>query len=278
MTRAIILMVTLGLFWNVSSQAQQPKNPPPKNKFLELNPGYKERAGSFYEAQYLPGAAANLVRVVEHQNMTPPQATGILRELIYNFLDVMIEGNGEVTRQERAKVVAHIDKRVRDLVKDEAAFQRYLKWRKVRDRKDNPLEFLFNHPQSIQFQLPAKLTDAGWTVDLQTEEEQLQRYRGYFGFDPDMAIQLTNKRMAQGRDKRPTTLTLLVYPQGRVRDLLSGQEPPYRPRQKQGPPLPALHLFWHMHPNIFFQVDGDFGPEHAKAAAAVKHSLLGVGP
>jgi hypothetical protein len=142
MRKPMILLAVL--IWAEVANAQ-PQTP--KERFLADNPGYKARATEFYSHQYLPGAVRSMVKAIQSPAFRDADATQALRLLIGNFLDCWIEAGGTITDGNREEVVAVMDLQVKRIVKDDKAFDRYLRWR--RNSADNPLAFLmaFDSPR-----------------------------------------------------------------------------------------------------------------------------------
>lgn len=116
--------------------------PTPKERFLALNPDYKERAGAFYAAQYLPGTVRSMTSAIRSPGFRDADADRILRDVIGHFLDEYIQAGGRISRGNHAEVVARMDHEVRKLLGDDSAFKRYLAWRQPRNGVNNPLAFL----------------------------------------------------------------------------------------------------------------------------------------
>jgi hypothetical protein len=114
------------------------------NRFLRDNPGYRDRAGTFYEKEYLPGAAAGLAKTVRHSRMSEPAAQRALRAFIYDWLDAYIAGGGTVQPEEQARLLQRLDDRIRDALCDDNAYRRYRSWRLTAQGDDNPLAFLMH--------------------------------------------------------------------------------------------------------------------------------------
>ena len=116
------------------------------SRFLRDNPGYGQRAGAFYEAEYLPGAAAGLARAARAEHFSERDARGVLRAFVYDWLDAYISGGGAISPAGRAGVLRRLDARVRAALDDNAAFNRYLAWRQNAQGVENPLAFLMRPP------------------------------------------------------------------------------------------------------------------------------------
>jgi hypothetical protein len=115
------------------------------NDFQRANPGYRERAGTFYENEYLPGAAAGLARAAGNPRLSEA-ARRLLRAFVYDWLDAYISGDGALNGAAHAAVLRRLDDRVREALCDDAAYARYLAWRRQAQGADNPLDFLMRPP------------------------------------------------------------------------------------------------------------------------------------
>ena len=115
------------------------------NDFARQNPRYKERAGRFYEKQYL-GKAVD--QVVEHAGLSGeqrPAAHAILRAFIYDWLDATVRGGGAMPRAHLDRAFAAMDERFQGEL-DDAQYRKYLKWRKSQGGARNALGFLMKSP------------------------------------------------------------------------------------------------------------------------------------
>jgi hypothetical protein len=248
-----------------------------KKQFLDLNPDYAKRSGKFYEESYLPGAAASLARAVQSDRLPNAVARALLTGLIYDFLGEYVEGGGQMSRSEQAKVIERLDKRVRETLKDRAAFARYLKWRKETPRTENPLQFLFHMDLPFTPTLPGALTDAGWTAEVVSDLAALERYTAYFGFPPDVVVRYENRQVSRKTDGAAAhpQLMLVVYPGGRLRDALAGRKAPFGPRAPAaGKTLPPLDLFWETYHHVYLSAEGAFPEEQRRLASAVKGQFM----
>jgi hypothetical protein len=140
MRTAVAALVALAVLAPAARAGDAPGQAP--SAFLRNNPGYRERAGAFYEKEYLPGAAAALARSVNHRRLPEEAARRLLRAYIYDWLAAYIEGEGAVPAAEQVRLLRDLDARVREALCDDAAYERYLKWRLRSQGGDNPLAFL----------------------------------------------------------------------------------------------------------------------------------------
>ncbi len=162
-----------------------------RNRFQELNPGYRERAGASYEKQYLPGAATSLWRAVKLERFTEEEAAKSLRRFIYDWLDAYVEGGGAMSRSAHAGVLKRADDRMRQSFDDESAFKRWIAWRSEPTGRDNPLAFIM-HPDfavglPVQLSLPGDLKEAGWTME-SLEDEKLAAHKHGFSGAPSQVV------------------------------------------------------------------------------------------
>jgi hypothetical protein len=265
------------------SDAARPAIPARRKSVREQNPGYRERAGTSYENTALPGSTASLAKAVNHPRLPEGMAREILKEFIYNYLDLYLDRNGALTRAEQARLLEQVDQRVRDTVGDEAAFQRYLTWRKESGREENPLEFLFRKAIPITVELPKDLSAAGWTLQSLVDLEQPKRYQAYFDLAPDQVLIFENQKIGRKGDGPeeadwvPARVTLLVYPKRRVLDLWDERELKGRPTPAQvgAEGLPPIQLFWQTENYVLFVAETPFHAEQSKVMAVVKQQLFG---
>jgi len=140
MRTAVPALVSLAVLAPAALAGEAPGQAP--GAFLRNNPGYRERAGTFYEKEYLPGAAAALARSVRHPRLPEGAARRLLRDYVYDWLAAYIEGEGAVPAAEQARLLRDLDGRVREALCDDDAYRRYLNWRLRSGGDDNPLAFL----------------------------------------------------------------------------------------------------------------------------------------
>ncbi len=117
-----------------------------RNRFLGSNPGYRERAGAFYEKEYLPHAAVALSRAADQPRFTENEASRVLRLFLYEWLDAYIDGGGAISNTDHARILKKLDERMRSALDDNNAFARYLVWRQSQG-DNNPLAFLMRSPE-----------------------------------------------------------------------------------------------------------------------------------
>ncbi|HUT35407.1 MAG TPA: carbon-nitrogen hydrolase family protein [Planctomycetota bacterium] len=111
------------------------------NLFSRQNPGYKQRAGEFYEKEYLGKAVEQLAEAVGLAEEQLPFAKAILRAYIYEWLDACVRGGGAVAAEHLERALAAMDERCQGELKDDQ-YPKYLEWRKDRTGARNALAFL----------------------------------------------------------------------------------------------------------------------------------------
>ena len=201
----------------------------PGARFRELNPGYRERAGRSYEESNLEPASASLAKVVDVPGFTVADAAVVLKAVIYDFLDVVVETGGEMSRAAHGAVLAKADAAMKKRLGDEAAFGRWKQWRDSADRGLNPLAFLTSRAIVLSG-LPVVLSEvdraAGWTLRAVEDDRQAAAHQACFPFVPHQVL-----LFEKGDDR----LALLVYRSGRAFELLAALEKT---------PAPGPRVFW----------------------------------
>ncbi len=123
-----------------SAESLVPPDPNIRNRFSEINPGYRQRAGKSYE-EHLPKASASLREVCQLGQEYDSRAQDLLQGYIYRWLDAFVEAGGtrsELTEQAEAWLDAQVVASF-----GEAAREPYEGWK---SDDDNPLAFLFLPP------------------------------------------------------------------------------------------------------------------------------------
>jgi hypothetical protein len=123
----------------------QTEDPEVVNDFAKSNPGYKKRAGEFYEKEYLEDAVERLGRTAEFTAPDRAVAKAILRAFIYDWLDSTVRGNGQVPAEDLAKHLKRLDERFKSELNG-AQYPKYLRWRNDRTGARNTLAFLMFPP------------------------------------------------------------------------------------------------------------------------------------
>jgi hypothetical protein len=111
------------------------------NTFLRDNPDYKQRAGSFYETNYVPLAIDSLRQTATLTDEQAVVARKVLTAFIYDWLDAYIRGGGYISSESHGLVVAAMDSQMK-LALREPQFQKYLAWRKGESNRPNAVTFL----------------------------------------------------------------------------------------------------------------------------------------
>jgi hypothetical protein len=201
--------------------------------FQKYNPDYIQRTSKFYKFKYMPSAAATLAKAANSPALPEGKAAELLSEYIDNYLQLHWDSNGSLTRADVEVLTASFDKKVKDLVKNDAAYQKYLKWRNTTSRDDNALEFLFHTSFALPVNLRKDLVTAGWTVQSITDIKDLGQYEVHASFAPDQALIFKNAKLMD------STLTVLVYPTERIRLMQAGKGPNSKGKLGQ-----ELRPFW----------------------------------
>ena len=116
------------------------ESPAVENDFTKQNPNYKERAGSFYEREYLPGSAEYLFEVCSIDAQLHPYVMEILRAFIYDWCDAYMRGNGGVSEEALEPIVTKMEERLLALM-DAGQRERFPAWRHTKTGK-NKLKFI----------------------------------------------------------------------------------------------------------------------------------------
>lgn len=113
------------------------------NAFAKANPGYKERAGGFYEKEYLGRALDQLATAAELTDEQKAAARTILTAFIYDWLESYVGGNGHISMVNLSRCLALMDERFQGEL-SQAGHRAYLAWRKDETGGKNALAFLMN--------------------------------------------------------------------------------------------------------------------------------------
>lgn len=145
--KPICLLLALALTlmgWAEPDLPQVPPDPQIHNAFTHSNPGYRTRAGQFYEKDYLPPALAVLQR---RAGLTPTQlgrARTTLRVFIYRFLDAYVLAQGRQEDPSYSEQIVWLDRQFAGWL-EPAQYQGYQHWK---SDPDNSLGFLFRDHQA----------------------------------------------------------------------------------------------------------------------------------
>ena len=114
------------------------------NLFAKQNPYHKQRAGTFYETEYLGFSAAKLIELLELDDAKRVGALDILRGFIYEWLDFKVRDNGRITAEHHEEAVRSMDGKFERLLST-LEFKYYQVWRDDRTGKLNTLSFLIHY-------------------------------------------------------------------------------------------------------------------------------------
>ncbi len=217
---AVLLYLASAAAWNAAA-AGALISAPTGNKFLLLNPGYREQAGSHYEQSYLPGATQGLVAALTPETITEKDAEAVLRTFIYDFLNQMILDEGEVDRRAHASVLQRLDAAIGQRTRDENLLERYAAW-KIGSHDDyhNPLAFLTH----LGFQSPPVLLALSDDLARETSVRSLTSlaetaaYTSMLGVEPYQVFVISQEAAARAA---PHTMTLLLYRKAQAASVLA---------------------------------------------------------
>ncbi len=116
--------------------------PPSPPQFEQWNPGYVQRAGSFYEKKYLDPAARSLAEAARLGWRNRAQVREALRAYIYDWLEVYTQQQGYMTPPALDECLASLDTRMRNVLTVEQ-FEAYRAWRA---KGQHALAFLMMRP------------------------------------------------------------------------------------------------------------------------------------
>ncbi|MBI3854980.1 MAG: hypothetical protein HY293_04735 [Planctomycetes bacterium] len=234
----------------VGSAVAAPQDEKKPNRFLELNPGYRERAGAFYEKTYLGPAAESLAKAVAVERLTKEAASGVLRQYIYDWLDGYIAGEGEMSRAAHAAVVKRADLAMNPLLDDGPAFQRWVEWRENLQPGGNVLAFITSARVAmagLPLTLPESFAKEGWTRRSLEDDEQVAPYQRGFPALPHQVLLFEQENGVR--------IALIVFRAGRAQELLAALE-------KAGDP--DLRVFRRTMQFVVFAVETGAVPESLK--------------
>ena len=109
------------------------------NDFAKGNPYFKQRAGTFYETEYLGTSAAKLFKILDLELPKRVGALDIIRGFIYDWLDFQVRDNGRITAEHHAEALSAMNEKFRRLLSP-LQFKLYEVWRE--DGTVNSLLFL----------------------------------------------------------------------------------------------------------------------------------------
>jgi hypothetical protein len=257
-----------------------------ENRFLRLNPGYDERVSKSYESTYVPEAARKMTETVNDPRLDNASASRILRDIVYEWMDVKIEGEGIAPHFRHQQVIDKADSRVKALVGDGAPFQRYREWRLTTDRWVNPMEFLMRPRHTVDFRLTQELSAKGWRIRYVEGAEATSKYGLNFKRKPLEVIIFEKMSVL---NKVQAYLHLVVY---RTDDFFEYVTPDsddkiswesrHMPREdltilKQislpTQPKGAPEIFWNDHRFVIFFAEGDNHKAQKKLQQEIRYQL-----
>lgn len=112
----------------------------PVNDFTKANPGYKERAGTFYEKEYLGKALDQLATKITLTDDQKIAARKILKDFIADWLESYVNANGTMSEETLTHYLALMDEKFHSKLSP-PDYETYLAWRKGTSG-ENALAFL----------------------------------------------------------------------------------------------------------------------------------------
>jgi hypothetical protein len=126
-----------------------------ENSFTKLNPFYKQRAGTYYETEYLGFSAAKLFKLLDLDNAKRVGALDILRGFIYEWLDFDVRDNGRITAEHCEEAVNSMNRKFERLLSP-LQFKIYQVWRDDDTGEVNTLHFLIHYDAKAVAEREAK--------------------------------------------------------------------------------------------------------------------------
>lgn len=245
-------MIPLLLIACVTSQALAESDA--AQAFKRSNPGYRERAGKFYEKDYLPGAIKGLQAAFAPQQLDTGAAGNILTNLIYDFLDQYIAAGTGLTRRNHAAVIAKLDAEVHRLIDDPAIAKRYERWKADTDPAfPNPLSFLTmleRQSPPVALNLSPSLKKEGWHLQSLESLEETGQYADVLGMEPYQVFVIHHQKESGDRSRR--AMTLLLYRQKHAPKLLAQLDRESSVRVINSPKQIKPQLFWQTKGHVVF--------------------------
>ncbi len=115
-----------------------------ENDYTKQDPYYKQRAGTFYETEYLGFSAAKLFKLLDLENRKRVGALDILRGFIYDWLDFCVRDGGRITAEHHTEAATAMDAKFRRLLTP-LQYKIYEVWRDDGTREVNTLYFLIHY-------------------------------------------------------------------------------------------------------------------------------------
>jgi hypothetical protein len=147
------------------------------NSFARNNPDYAERAGAFYEKEYLEKALEQMAAVVPLNDQQKPATRKILRAFVTDWLESYVSGDGHISKEDLERCLAAMDAKFKGEL-SQPGYEAYLTWRKDETGDKNVLAFLMNPHFAIP-QTPADNTDPSYPeklADLEILRKHVQRH------------------------------------------------------------------------------------------------------
>jgi hypothetical protein len=123
----------------------------PRDQFAKENPGYAERAGGFYEKEYLGKALDQFAAFASPTRQELEAVQKELRRFIYNFLEALVADEDCLTPEHHRDCLARLDEAVRPLL-SEAKYQKFIEWRSDETGATNAMAFLFKAPDPKHYE------------------------------------------------------------------------------------------------------------------------------
>ncbi len=101
--------------------------PPDKESLKKANANYVNRAGAFYEKEYLPPALANLSQALDLSGRQRSAAREALRQFIYDWLVLSVEDGFLILPEHQDRCLTDLDQRMRRVFLP-AQFEAWLTW------------------------------------------------------------------------------------------------------------------------------------------------------
>lgn len=146
-----ITAMSLGLLLAGWAAATPPLDPPgqsaqtePANEFARQNPDYRQRAGTFYEKEYLPKAVDQLAEAVGADASRKAALGEVLWAFIVDWLEEYVRGGGKMDASCLDGALRRMDERFRPVLNADE-FSRYWLWRIGEAKTGNALAFLFHY-------------------------------------------------------------------------------------------------------------------------------------
>ena len=126
------------------------------NEFSRQNPGYKARAGTYYDQKYIAPASKQFFDLCSIPRGKRKVAKNIVQAYSYDYLDVMVRLGGPIPLPvaEHIKLVNVMNDRFRTLL-NESDYTCYLSWRDATSG-ENDFAFLTKMPNAVPVPIKRK--------------------------------------------------------------------------------------------------------------------------